>query len=77
VLALGVGIVIGVCVWRFTRSIARVVATLCEIGTLAFMTVFRGPGPVTLIVAAICCAALASIIAARHSGLADVVRTDS
>jgi hypothetical protein len=58
------------------RSIARVVATLCGFGMLAFMTVVRGRDLWTLIPAAFCCVALAGIVAAGHSGLADRVRTD-
>jgi hypothetical protein len=43
---------------------------------LAFMTVVRGRDLWTLIPAAFCCVALAGIVAAGHSGLADRVRTD-
>ena len=71
VVVLCVGVVIGVCVWHFRRSMARVVATLCEIGMLASMTVIRGLDLWILIPAAFCCVALAGIVAAGHSGLAD------
>ena len=66
---LGGGLVIGVCALRFRHPIARVIASLCELGILA-AAVMRGPNVWTLIPLALCCVTLTGVYAAERSGLA-------